>query len=92
MTKTYELPNNKRLMADVDEKHHTATVSVYVLDDLVESVNKTGYWILKIEDWNKWICSNCGFSERTDIHVTLGYKYCPSCGARMIESQESENT
>ena len=41
MTKTYELPNNKMLMADIDEKHHTATVSVYVLDDLVESVNKT---------------------------------------------------
>lgn len=48
MTKTYELPNNKRLMADVDEKHHTATVSVYALDDLVEAVNKTGYWISEI--------------------------------------------
>jgi len=40
MTKTYELPNEKRIIADVDEKHHTATVSVYALDDLVESVNK----------------------------------------------------
>jgi hypothetical protein len=40
MTKTYELPNEKRIMADVDEKNHTATVSVYALDDLVEEVNK----------------------------------------------------
>lgn len=67
MTKTYELPNNKMLIADVDEKHHTATVSVYILDDLVEAVNEMGYWISKIEDWNKWICSNCEFSKRTDI-------------------------
>ena len=37
MTKTYELPNEKMIMADVDEKHHTATVSVYALDDLVEA-------------------------------------------------------
>lgn len=40
MTKTYELPNEKMIMADVDEKHHMATVSVYALDDLVEAVNK----------------------------------------------------
>ena len=45
MTKTYELPNEKMIMADVDEKHHTATISVYALDDLVETVNKTGHWI-----------------------------------------------
>lgn len=44
MTKTYELPNEKMIMADIDEEHHTATVSVYVLDKLVESVNRTGHW------------------------------------------------
>ena len=49
MTKTYELANGKMIMADVDEKHHTATVSVYALDDLVEAVNKTGHWILVSE-------------------------------------------
>lgn len=43
MTKTYELANGKMIMADVDEKHHTATVSVFALDDLVEAVNKTGH-------------------------------------------------
>lgn len=40
MTKVYELPDDKKIMADVDEKHHTATVSVYALDDLVAEVNK----------------------------------------------------
>lgn len=45
MTKTYELIDDRRIMADVDENHHTATVSVYALDGLVETVNKTGQWI-----------------------------------------------
>lgn len=40
MTKVYELPDDKRIMADVDEIHHTATVSVCALDDLVAEVNK----------------------------------------------------
>jgi len=47
---------------------------------------KTGHWILKIEDWNKWICSECGHVERTDIHVSLGYDFCPKCGANMSEN------
>lgn len=48
---------------------------------------KTGHWIYELEDWNKWTCSECGWSMRTDVHVKLGYKYCPNCGARM----EGEN-
>lgn len=49
----------------------------------VEPERKPGKWLLKIEDWNRWTCSECGFSKRTDIHVTLGYDYCPKCGAPM---------
>lgn len=49
----------------------------------VEPERKVGKWLLTIEDWNKWTCSECGFSKRTDIHVTLGYDYCPKCGSRM---------
>ena len=56
----------------------------------VKPQEPTGHWILSIEDWNKWTCSECGYSERTDIHVSLGYDYCPKCGARMVEPQESE--
>lgn len=49
----------------------------------VISKQKTGKWILTIEDWNKWTCSKCGFYHRTDIHVTLGWNFCPHCGAEM---------
>ena len=64
MTKTYELSNEKMIMADVDEKHHTATVSVYALDDLVEAVNKTGHWIEKdgFDGDTYYDCSECGES------------------------------
>lgn len=50
---------------------------------------RTGHWILTIDDWNKWTCSECGFNKRTDIHVNLGYDYCPNCGANM-ESEVSD--
>ena len=44
---------------------------------------KIGHWIYTLEDWNKWECSECGFTKRTDVHVNIGYKYCPNCGAKM---------
>ena len=80
MTKTYELPNKKMLMADVDEIHHTATVSVFALDSLVEAVNKTGHWKPTIVRGSEsYTCSEC-YAEC--CYVTTNY--CPSCGARMV--------
>ena len=91
MTKTYELPNEKMIMADVDEKHHTATVSVYALDDLVEAVNKTGHWIRELIRNEKggcigakMICSECGNDNKHDEYMI----YCPNCGAKMDERRE----
>lgn len=57
----------------------------------VTSQPKTGHWIYKLEDWNRWICSECGWSKRTDVHVRLGYNYCPNCGVRMEAENESCN-
>ena len=87
MTKIYELPNERTIMADVDEKHHTATVSVYALNDLIETVNKTGTWEENIDDSRKgdrvrFYCSECGGWQ------TYGKTaFCPDCGAKM-ESEE----
>ena len=47
---------------------------------------KTGYWIdREIYDADRWKCSECGRTEP--------YKenYCPNCGCRMVEPQESED-
>ena len=40
-----------------------------------------GKWIRTIEDWNEWTCPKCDWHKRTDIHVNLGYDFCPNCGA-----------
>lgn len=39
-------------------------------------------WITEMDDmgWNKHTCPNCGYVKRTDIHVSLGWDYCPKCG------------
>ena len=44
-----------------------------------------GEWIWQLADngWVDHICSVCGYTENTDIHVSLGWKYCPNCGAKM---------
>lgn len=44
-----------------------------------------GEWIWQLANngWVDHICSVCGYTENTDIHVSLGWKYCPNCGAEM---------
>lgn len=79
MTKTYELPNDKMIMADVDEKHHMATVSVYVLDDLVETVNKAGI----CEEENP-TCTECRYYDHEKHHCP---RFC-----RVIENTMAEIT
>lgn len=69
----------------------TATIMQDILDlPPVTPQPKTGQWIWELEDWNKWTCSECGYFKRTDIHSTLGYKYCPNCGAKMEEKKKEE--
>lgn len=45
-------------------------------------------WALAKNGWADHTCSNCGYTRNTDIHVSLGYKYCPNCGARVIGGDE----
>lgn len=33
--------------------------------------------------WLRHVCTNCGYTKRTDVHVSLDWKYCPMCGAKM---------
>jgi hypothetical protein len=49
---------------------------------------KTGRWIHDGSQWrNRFICSECEYK------VALGkINYCPNCGAKMVEPQESEDS
>jgi len=46
---------------------------------------KHGAWISELAEngWKDTICSVCGWTFNDDIHVSLDYLYCPSCGSRM---------
>lgn len=42
-------------------------------------------WKIDLDDqgWLSHKCTNCGYTKRTDVHVSLDWKYCPNCGAKM---------
>ena len=84
--------DSRELIAEMIDNAPTAKeipvkIPINVFEQLISPHPKKGHWILTIEDWNKWTCSECGFKERTDIHVTLGYRFCPKCGAKMVEEE-----
>lgn len=51
---------------------------------------KTGYW--REVDTNMYACSYCShcFSIVLEDNSIKQYHYCPNCGCRMVEPQESE--
>ena len=44
-------------------------------------------WSLADNGWADHTCSNCGYVENTDVHVTLDWNFCPKCGARIKEAE-----
>ena len=55
---------------------------------------RTGHWVgIDEEPHEDYECDKCGYIISTytaNIEPHTEYKYCPSCGARMIEPKESE--
>ena len=71
------------------------------LPSVILQESKTGHWITHGERITLLtgetatggvICSECGYKTHNHAHIIVGcpYKYCPNCGAKMIEPQESE--
>ena len=52
----------------------------------VEQEPKTGHW-----DRRTCKCSECGYQITFSEYTEHKYKYCPNCGTRMVEPQESED-
>jgi rubrerythrin len=53
----------------------------------VASIRPKGHWEIKDSMW--WVCSACG----CQTHMMKKYNvpnFCPACGAKMVEPQESE--
>ena len=59
----------------------------------VEQEPKTGHWIESNIPNEKYVCSECGgacwyYDYQGDVAKS---RYCPNCGAKMVEPQESED-
>lgn len=51
---------------------------------------KTGHWIITSLS-NMAYCSECDYLFRdVPASIVKHFKYCPNCGIRMVEPQESE--
>jgi len=52
------------------------------------------YWICEMDEdfdsWIRWTCPNCGYMKRTDIHVSIGWNYCPMCGVNLSGRKEEK--
>ena len=68
-------------------------------DEIIEALEqepKTGHWIAQdIHNCHSnFKCSECGYIH-SFMHLyckpTADYTYCPNCGAKMVEPQESED-
>lgn len=97
-----EFENDQYHLEFCKEHHIERSISMEMvrirLHDL-PSVNlqpKTGHWIAQdIHNCHTdFKCSECGYIH-SFMHIygepTADYTYCPNCGAKMVETQESEN-
>lgn len=67
-------------------------IPIDIFEQLFSQESKTGHWI---EEPNCWVrCSCCGEHyprlSRPSTYGFIGSNYCPNCGAKMVEPQESE--
>ena len=59
----------------------------------VEQESKTGHWIKSNIPNEEYVCSECGgacwyYDYQANVAKS---RYCPNCGAKMVEPQESED-
>lgn len=90
-------PDDGECFKDCDEIKHLRQ-----MPSITPQEPKTGHWIAKnskeqgydiggVKTWYIQImCSECGFIKTAIEGYTGQYHYCPSCGAKMVETQESE--
>lgn len=81
--RTDELAHVQLLQRQIDDLRR------YLNLPSAEPEREKGKWLWKLTDngWADHICSECGWTKNTDIHVHLGYKYCPNCGADMTRGE-----
>lgn len=70
--------------------HYYGLMPEWVWDMAIEALKqepKTGHWI-RMKAYEKWECSDCNTVFRFTFKE---HNFCPNCGAKMVEPQESED-
>lgn len=84
------------LMKDPEYRRKGSHIDLYgakeLLRDLPSANRPQGEWLWQLADngWADHICSVCGYTKNTDIHVSLNWSYCPNCGADMRKGVDNE--
>ncbi len=75
-----------------DEKKYSSMVDEIANLKASKQEPKIGHWIDNMDlGYHVSICSNCNWRGHGDTYLIYKSKYCPNCGAKMIEPQESED-
>lgn len=90
----YALKKSAPIMAMTPNEFADYIKTLNKMADWLEQEPKTGHWIKVIDEVNEYgnktchhECSECGSGKSGWGE----YNYCPDCGCRMIEPQESED-
>ena len=73
------------LIADYDLSMGQVVRGIHALSSVTPK-QKMGRWIDTDNYYRRWKCSECGYHTRDEEP-----NYCPYCGAKMVEPQESED-
>ena len=89
-----------KIVIDIPEEMYQSVLNGTYCGTLYEELKngtpqpKAGHWVsIDEEPHEVYECDRCGrvvstFTANIEPHIE--YKYCPNCGARMVEPQESE--
>ena len=72
------------VMAMTQEEFNDYIQTLNKVIDWLEQEPKTGHWKPYLKEGLRYQCSAC------DSRFDTSWEYCPRCGARMVEPQESE--
>jgi len=82
----------------VDEQRTLNNIPYHVYSALIDGIDtleqepKIGHWIdIMVGDMPAQACDQCNTFYPLS-YTGGGHNYCPSCGAKMVEPQESEET
>ena len=79
--------NIKTIDAEVSYTYESNGTYYGMREGIEFAKEKTGKWIDTDNYYQRWKCSECGCHTR-DAEPN----FCPNCGAKMVEPQESEDT